>query len=341
MTNSALDFADAVARAFALGSPLGTLEPIQAASFETWKLRTTNSQYLVKRLWREEHPEQRVEIEFAMRYEEKAMAAGIRTSIPVRSPGPLFYWAAEVGSHGTFRVYEWPEHRKLLPTDDITSWVATTMSTLHRLEPITEATHRPKWRWLGVHAPEVWTEWLSRGEAMGRPWVPVTQAQLADVLDLSDRIVAAFGDAPDLVVSHSDVGPYNVLVTKDGPALIDWDNASPTKASSEMGRVIEVFASGEIAGMRNLWDAYKQADGIAQSEPQDLFIGLLTQHLSNVTERIMVSLGDEPPATWMNEQDINETIDAQLQSLPGRVDFLSQLGEAVLCGAGTHGGPEG
>ena len=82
--------------------------------------------------------------------------------------------------------------------------------------------------------------------------------------------------------------------------------------------------------MRKLWAAYKQAGGIAQTEPQDLFIGFLTQHLSNVTERIMVSLGDEPPATWMNEPDINETIDAQLQSLPGRVDFLSQLGEAVL-----------
>ncbi len=298
-------------------------------------------QYLVRRLWRDEHPEQQVEIEFAMRYEEKAHAAGIRTSIPVRPSDPLFCWAAEVGAHGTFRVCEWLEHRSLLAADDITSWLAATMSTLHRLEPITEAARRPKWRWLGVHATEVWTEWLSRGEAMGRPWVPVMRERLADVLALSDRIVAAFGQAPDLVVSHSDVGPYNVLVTKDGPALIDWDNASPTKASSELGRVIEVFASGEVEGMRKLWATYKEAGGIAETEPRDLFIGLLTQHLSNVTERILVSLCDEPPATWMNEPDINETIDAQLRSLPGCVDFLSQLGEAVLGGPDPSRRPRG
>lgn len=322
--------AAAIARVFELGVPAGSLDPIQAASFETWRLRTTNGQYLVKRLWRDEDPDQRDELESAMRYEEKAIGAGIRTAIPVRPPAPLFGWAAEVGPYGTFRVYEWLEHRNLLPTQDITSWYASTMATLHRLDPITEDRRRPKWRWLGVHAPEVWAEWLHRAEASGRPWASVARASLGDVLALSERIVAAFAEAPDLVISHCDVGPYNVLVTDEGPTLIDWDNAGPTKASSEMGRTIEVFASGEIDGMRNLWDAYKRAGGVARTEPPDLFIGLLTQHLSNVTERIMVSLGDEPPASWMNEPDINESIVAQLQSLPGRVHQLSQQGEAVL-----------
>lgn len=147
--------ADEIAEAFRLGDPLGELELVQEGSFETWRLTTRTGTYLVKRLWQNEDPAQRAELEAAMSYEQRVSDAGVRIPPAVLPLEPLFRWAAQVGRHGTFRVYEWVDHRAVSERDDLVTWVGQTLAELHSLEPL-GAGFEPEWRWIGVRPREDW-----------------------------------------------------------------------------------------------------------------------------------------------------------------------------------------
>ena len=52
---------------------------------------------------------------------------------------------------------------------------------------------------------------------------------------------------------HLDLHPLNVLVTPDGPVVIDWTNASSGTAGSDVAATWLVASSGRIPGPR--WKA--------------------------------------------------------------------------------------
>ncbi len=324
----------AIAAAFDLGRPTHELALLQVASFVTWRLVTDRRAFVVKRLWPgDDDPALVDQHRGAMHFEQRVIGSGVvRTPRPVEPREPSFGWAAPVGRFGTFRVSEWIDHRPLEEADDITDWFGETMAALHRLAPL-GATFVPVWRWLGVHPRSTWQRWIGVADATRRSWAPLLDSMADELLDFSDRIVHAYRSATDLVVSHADVGPYNVLMSTDGPVLIDWESVGPVRASSEVGRAAEVFSGGFPAPMRTLLDAYRRAGGSIASRPDDLFLGILTNDLANVSERIMVALGEDVPASWMDEAGLDRDIEHGLRALPNRIRALTDLGVATLSGS--------
>ncbi len=113
------------------------------------------------------------------------------------------------------------------------------------------------------------------------------------------------------------------------PVLIDWEAAGPIKASAEVGRVLSAFGNGDTATMRRLMAAYEAHSGAIQCEPRDLFAWELAHHLTNLTERIVIALGEEPlehGGAWMDPATVDDDIATLLEELPEVIERFDRLG---------------
>jgi phosphotransferase family enzyme len=323
-----------VAAAFGLGEPVGGLQPIQVSSYETWRLDTARGSYIVKRLWSGADPSWRQRHEISMELERRARQAGITTAVPVRPVEPAFGWAARVGVHGVWRAYEWVEHSKPAAGEVGERWFGDTLALLHTLYPLGDGCE-PEWRWLGVHPSGTWNRWLTAAARAGKPWAATAEAGLGEVLAVTDHLRQVYETATDHIVSHLDFGPWNLLETTNGLVLIDWDSAGPTTATAELGRAVAAFAEDDPGRMRRLVEAYQVAGGVVAGRAEDLFSWQLTQHLSGLTERIKIALGDltpedDPSPIWMTPATIDDDIVQAIVSLPRRQHELSALATRVV-----------
>jgi Ser/Thr protein kinase RdoA (MazF antagonist) len=62
--------------------------------------------------------------------------------------------------------------------------------------------------------------------------------------DLHRRLhgIPALSGAAGLVVMHGDLHPYNVILTSDGPVVIDWRNAEEGPAEFDIAMTAIIFA---------------------------------------------------------------------------------------------------
>lgn len=92
------------------------------------------------------------------------------------------------------------------------------------------------------------------GDLSARPWTMTSKAQLlADLIDRLERIplpdhelapVIAGGD----VVVHLDLHPDNVVLTPEGPLVIDWSNAAVGAAGVDAANTWLTLAAGRPDG---------------------------------------------------------------------------------------------
>lgn len=326
--------AELVASAFDLAQPVDRLQRIQAAVHETSRLDTERGSFLVKKLWSGQDPPWRSQYEVAMELERRARRAGIATAVPVMPPEPLFGWATRVDGYGVWRAYEWLEHRKLDATDVGIGWFGETLACLHTLYPL-ESGFEPEWRWLGVYPRDRWEYWLDAAAETGKRWAAVARSELDRTLAITEYVRHVHQTATDHIVSHLDIGPWNVLHTAHGAVLIDWDGAGTTTASAELGRAVSAFGGEDPVRMRLLISAYLESGGTIACRAEDLFIWQITQRLSGITERIRITLGDipvddDPEPAWMNPKTIDADIVEALTGLPAHAAELSHMAARVM-----------
>lgn len=331
---SAPELSEMVSSSFDLGAPIGDLVPIQVGVHESWRLDTARGSFMVKRLWRGQDPSWRSEFETAMELERCALEAGLPIAVPVEPLRAHFGWASRIDQHGVWRVYEWVDHTTPSNAQVDARWFGQTLAQLHRLFPLGDQ-FEPQWRWLGVYPQDQWVRWLNVARRLGQRWASTVQTHLGDIEAITNTIRTLYTQAPDHIVSHRDFGPWNVLHTPDQPILIDWENAGPTTAWSELGRAITAFGSDSVPRMKNLFQAYREAAGIAAGAPQHLFNWHLTQHLSQITERIKIAVGDlddedDPNPIWMDASTINEDIANAVTALPSKADELTATASKVV-----------
>jgi hypothetical protein len=319
--------ADALAEAFGTGRPTGPPVQHQHTSFPTWRLDTTSGAYLVKRLWVED-PDWRPHVERAMAFERGVLAAGVPTARPVPPVHPAFGYAARLPGHGVFRAYEWLDHRPLAESDDVAEWLGRVLARLHSLEAAPPGSE-PGWRWLGIFPRAAWDEWTVLGAERGKPWAPVLRRHLDSIMRLADRLVHAYSAAGDLVLTHGDVEPYNVLITEDGPVLIDWESVGHESATLETGRAAVAFGRGDPDLTARFLHAYRDAGGTLADLGDDLLIRPVALDLCHIAERITAVLGQEPAPGWLDLRTADRRIGEQVTELPEKVARLEALAEAV------------
>jgi hypothetical protein len=244
---------------------------------------------LVKNFWPYDDLPWRADLERAMRLEGQAIRAGVDTPAPVMPVEPVFGTVARIAGAGLFRAFPYLAHRPLSDDDDIAEWIGTTLARIHRLHALTTRPE-PNW-WYGQAPPtskEQWLHWLEEGERTGMSWALALRAHLGLVLEQTRQVVDTFHSAPPYILTHLDIEPQNVLMTDDGPVLIDWDTTGPDSAPLQAAFVFVTFArrgrdQPDPTAIRRSHAAYVAAGGKPMVRQPHLLDRVIGRHLATIT----------------------------------------------------------
>lgn len=313
--------ADRLAQAFGLTTAGAVLEPLRHGDFPTWKLITADGRYVVKELAPAAADFPRAYVERAMGLEQYASDAGIRTATPLVPVRPEAGWCTKITGHGWYRAHRWVAHQPVRAGEQITGWLGQTMATLHRLMPNQPA---PGLTIRGVRPNEIWREWIAEAERHGRSWAGPGRARLPFIEELSDRLRNLYARVPDWVITHADLEAHNILITRDGPVLIDWDTVWRFSAALQAGHAAFRIGEGRTDRIRAILDAYIDAGGRADWPGADLFLSAAAQKLAALGILITEQLGSRPVPRWAGTEDPDRQIADRFDRLPGLVDELDE-----------------
>lgn len=295
-----MTWADEVAAAFGLGQIVRADEHTYRSS-PTWRFEASDgAAYLVK-----EVPAQwRYQLEAANAFEHRAAAAGLPMPRPV---GGL----VEVGGR-LVRVSIWQDELDHPPRTD-PRWLGRTLAKLHEVQPL-DASGPPEPQWYGIEPAARWRERLELAQARKAIWADVLSERLPFVLAETARIAEAFDQAGDHVFTHRDVEPWNVLHTREGTQLIDWDTAGPDSASLEAAHAILDFARADGEPDAAYIVAAREAYGRPFTGEHILArrLGLM---IARMIERIDVLAG-RANAGSMDLEDAEQRVHDRLEGLP-------------------------
>ncbi|GAA4903223.1 Ser/Thr protein kinase RdoA (MazF antagonist) [Stackebrandtia albiflava] len=284
--------------------------------FPTWRLTTDEGTYFVKRLG---HRDDRTAD--GMRFELAAHRAGIPMPAPVLPFDTAMVTAAPVGDLGPVTVHEWVE-AATGPAPDLSGWLGGVLAAVHRIRPVETATPAPLW--YGTADRDRWTVWLERGRRAGRPWAGPLAERLPLLWGVMDDVEAAFARFGPYAVSHPDVEPWNVVVTAEGPLLVDWDQSGPDSAPLVLAHGALNFA---MAGGRpdperivRTVRAYRAAGGPALPPGPGLLARRMGLMLGRLTDRLTA---DTDPAPG-HDPAVGETAAERLHRLPEFTAALSR-----------------
>ena len=314
-----------ISEAFGLGRPTGELLPLSYRTSRTWTLPTVDGPVFVKHVavdgWRDDFAR-------AMDFERLAQTAGIAMSRPIPPPLPTLGYAVEIDGIGMMRAYEWIDGRPLADDDDVADWLGSTLGRLHGLAPVErDGTGRAAGpEWYRLHDAEMWRGWLADGRRLGKPWAPVLGQRLTDILTTAAWVESGFDSAGDYVVTHRDVEPWNVLITRSGPVLIDWDTAGPDSARLEATHAALAFAMRGRAApdadeVRRTRAAYAGEGGAGIGGRDDAVVRRVGLLLGRLAERLRMSLGLQSTGS----QDLAELEERAVERISQVPQFVAAI----------------
>jgi hypothetical protein len=303
------DDAPAIARQVALGVELGRpreFKPAaQGAMGRIWRLDTESGAFAVKgALWPAEVETLPAQLELDALISERARTAGILASQVRRTAAGsllLSVYGSATSDPTQVRVASWIEGA---PCDRATAgrqaaeWLGSTVAVVECLPDPPELP--PIDSWLGSwfsEAPDV-EQWQSLADRSKRERV-----EWADRLTRYLPAVAALGELVDpappdrLTVTRTDQQPSNVLVTRDGYAVLDWDDVAPMSRDRTLARVINDWhlhdGEADTDGIGRTLAAYRVAGGTGALRERADFGDLVASFLNYLFEQAEVSL-DRP-----------------------------------------------
>jgi Ser/Thr protein kinase RdoA (MazF antagonist) len=215
-----------IAEQYGLGAHAALRAIARGATGRIWRLDTDRGSYAVKEpLWTR-LPETDVAHEVAFR--DAAAARGVLAPESLRTLAGRYVCALpEALGGGDVRVLSWVDGQAVHPGErDVDSWIGATLGHLHAL----------RWSTVrGVEAfydtcppPQQWTQLLAQAHDARVDWAGPLAQRMALIEELSSRVRPA--DADQLILSHRDERPANVLRTRAGWTLLDWDNVGGNTA---------------------------------------------------------------------------------------------------------------
>ncbi|MFF6781751.1 phosphotransferase [Streptomyces sp. NPDC012510] len=227
------------------------------------------------------------------------------------------------------KLYDWVDGAEADPADpDVLGWCGRTLALLHRAGEGADGT--PHDFYERCPGEDEWAELAERVRRAGVPWADALGRFAAGPAVELSRHVTPSGPGGDVVTSHLDVRPQNVLVGPSGPALLDWDNAGPISAERELARAVHVWAGGNgfhADSARRLVRGYVDAGGRAVVKGVDSFSLLFATDLNYV--RVQAECAIDPGVTARQREFASGQVVATLGRLPDPV-AVGRLAEALV-----------
>ena len=319
------------------------------SSAACWRVRTTRGRWLVKTTpapaaW------QLREMRVSGRLERAAYEAGVPMPAPAEPAAALSGPAAPVAAlsaatgiagywvrfdeDGRYaRASAWIDGRPCAgrPSGSLAAWLGRTVAAIERLrlpgDPSAEAAYP-------VHPVPDWREWL--GQAVSGGILRQTQASgaLSAVTDGTVLVKEALADGPVFRLAHRDVSRSNIVVTADGPVLIDFDYAGPEVPWWEFVHTCFNLASpilGEGPPRPELIHvalaSYAETGGAGGPARPEAFAGLVRAMLSTLAYELWLAAGHRyatPERRATAAQRVRQ-LAARLPDVLGSLDSWSNL----------------
>ncbi|MFF3335309.1 phosphotransferase enzyme family protein [Streptomyces sp. NPDC002888] len=320
---SAVDF---IAETYALGTGPWTVTPVtRGALGQIWKLSGNGSSWAVKELLFGCDEEQ-VRREAALRNAAEELGISSPRLFPNREETHVSQLPDSLGG-SCVKLYDWVDGAAADPSDpEILNWCGRTLALLHRAGA--GASETPVSWYEQCPQDADWAKLHGQVRREGMPWADeLGRFVTTSAVELARHVTpSALGD---LVTSHLDVQPQNVLVGPAGPVLLDWDNAGPIAADRELARAVYVWAGGnhfDAEAARQLMRAYAGAGGRATVKGLDSFSMLLATDLNYV--RVQAECAVDPTVTAAQREFAGRQVVTSLRTLP-ELSAVSRLAEAV------------
>jgi tRNA A-37 threonylcarbamoyl transferase component Bud32 len=318
--------ADFIGETYQLGAGPWTMTPVtRGALGQIWRFSGNGSSWAVKELLFGCDEEQ-VRREAALRQAAEDLGIASPRLYPNRHGAYVSRVTASSG--GSYvKLYDWIDGAKADASDPgILDWFGRTMALLHTAGQ--GASETPdSWyercpqdvEWKALHK-QVRQAGLPWAEALGR-FIDTSAAELAHWVTPTDP--------GDLVTSHLDLQPQNVLIGRDGPVLLDWDNAGVTSAEREFARAVYVWSGGNhvhIDSARRLARAYRSAGGGAAVTGPQSFSMLFATALNFV--HVQAECAIDQTVTAAQREFASRQVVASLRSMP-ELKVVSRLAAAL------------
>ncbi|WP_194201801.1 phosphotransferase [Glycomyces albidus] len=289
----------AAAAALGLGDlrgPVGILKRDELSP--VWRLETDSGAWVVKAIaphgdyWFDD-------VAQTGRLEAAAWRAGVDMAEPFFPAGDASGMWAPVGDGVHARAARFlegaPAPAPVPP--HLAEWAGATFAALERLAiaPDPDGAGDYAFRF---HPESDWDEWLGQARDLG-----VLDAAGARALKDAALRIAAIGEAavaakPATLVVHGDFSHLNIMVTPDGPKLIDFDSGGPNVPWWELVAIaIEMGAPGlgvmepDRASIDACLAGYAAAGGRIQDAGESAFIGILAGRLSSAAWQLWMACG--------------------------------------------------
>ncbi|GIE82203.1 hypothetical protein Aph02nite_81530 [Actinoplanes philippinensis] len=206
-----------------------------------------------------------------------------------------------------------------------------------------------QWWWDAYHAASrieasaryplsSWHEWLDEQDIAFTREVREHLPTVAAALDH----LARPGPPLTTVASHRDVKPDNVLLTADGPMLLDWDSAGPEIAEHEILRSAPAMGFEARRAFERTITAYLRAGGRPLPADPAVFHGIVDAQLQTAEWLLWRALGhrgDGPGERARAAGECLARLRGAAKSLRRIPEWTRRLGQ-ILGSAGSPSGPD-
>ena len=316
------DTADLIAETYALGAGPWTMTPVtRGALGQIWKLSGAGTSWAVKELLFGCDEEQ-VRREAALRRAAEQLGIASPRLMPDRQGAHV----SRLDSGSPVKLYDWIDGTRADASDpDVLDWFGRTMALLHRAGA--GETEPPSGWYKRCPRDDEWAALHTEVRRAGMPWADALGRFIAtSAVELARWVTPSGPD--DLVTSHLDLQPQNVLVGPDGPVLLDWDNAGSACAERESARALFVWSGGnegDVEAGARVARAYRDAGGRAVVRGPGSFSMLFATELNYV--RVQAECAVDPTVTAAQREFASGQVVASL----GRVPDLAAVSR--LCAA--------
>ncbi|MET7478479.1 aminoglycoside phosphotransferase family protein [Streptomyces sp. NPDC005648] len=304
-----------VAEVYSLGGGSWSVVPVtRGALGQIWKLSGGGRSWAVKELLFECDVEQ-VGREAALRNAAEELGIASPRLLANRDGSYVTRLPSDAGASHV-KLYDWIDGTEADPSDPaLLDWLGRTTALLHRAGEGTADEELNPWY---TRCPEEadWTDLHEKVQRAGLDWAGELGRFIGTSAAELGRWVTSV-EPGDVVTSHLDLRPANVLVGREGPVLLDWDNAGPASAEQEFARAVFVWSGGnrgDVDAARRVGLAYRRAGGRAVVSGPASFSMLFATHLNYI--RVQAECAIDPTVTAAQRAFASGQVVESLRSVP-------------------------